>query len=109
MHSSGSCNITYRKNREGLFHHIDAISDDSSCGLLILWVNISMTVQIQKDVQYIILSMMEYSNGDERMEITMRRAVATGLALIFASVILFVCVLCAVLAWVWNWVMDELL
>ena len=94
---------------EGLFHHIDAISDDSSCGLLILWVNISKTVQIQKDVQSIILSMMEYSNGDEHMEITIRRAVATGLALIFASVILFVCVLYIVLAWVWNWVMDELL
>jgi hypothetical protein len=43
------------------------------------------------------------------MEISIRRAVAIGLALIFASVILFVCVLCAVLAWVWNWVMDELL
>jgi hypothetical protein len=109
MHSSGSCNITYRKNRGGLFHHIDAISDDSSCGLLILWVNISMTVQIQKDVQYITPSVMGYSNGDERMEITLRRAVATGLALIFASVILFVCVLYAVLVWVWNWVMDELL
>jgi hypothetical protein len=53
--------------------------------------------------------MMEYSNGDEHMEITIRRAVATGLALIFASVILSVCVLYTVLAWVWNWVMDELL